>query len=126
MKFFNQKDKSMNNQFKLIPTLLFLILGLNIANAQCSIVGTNTNNISVTISISCDFPVLVDTGNQEVDAANYAIEKEAWIENHQQDYDAIISLSDAHFEIHQSDLAAMTAGKQTAILANPGQYHIIP
>lgn len=120
----------MNTIFKLFSTsfsiLFLLLLNISNANAQCSIVGVNSGGSTVTINISCDFPVFIDTGNPEADDANYAVQKEAWIANHPEDYDALIGLTDSYYQIHQSDLDAMSSAKQTAILANTVKYHVIP
>lgn len=120
----------MNNIFRFLTTafsiLFFLGFNMSNTNAQCSIVGINASSTIVTINISCDFPVFINTGNAEADDSAYTAEKNNWIANHQADYDAIMSLTDSHYEIHQDDLNAMSAAKQAAILASPERYHIIP
>lgn len=120
----------MNNIFKSITVscgiLLLLILNIADAKAQCSIVGVNSGGTTVTINISCDFPVFINTGNAEADDADYAVQKEAWITNHPEDYDALLGLTDSFFQIHQSDLDAMPSAKQAAILENTVKYHVIP
>lgn len=120
----------MKNIFKSITItfsiLFLLILNITNANAQCSIVGINSGGTTITISISCDFPVFINTGNAQADDEVYTSEKNTWIANHLEDYNAINSLSDSYFEIHQDDLNAMTSAKKTAILENPDRYHIIP
>lgn len=120
----------MNNIFKSISVSfgIFLLLILNVTNAkaQCSIVGVNSGGSTVTVNISCDFPVFIDTGNPEADDANYAAQKESWIANHSDDYNALLGLTDSFYQIHQSDLDEMPVSKQTAILANTVKYHVIP
>jgi hypothetical protein len=120
----------MNNTFKTFTAtcsvLLLLILNITNAKAQCSIVGVNSGGTTVTINISCDFPVFIDTGNSEADDANYAAQKESWIANHPDDYNALIGLEDVYYQIHQSDLEEMSTAKKSAILANTNKYHVIP
>ena len=116
-----------NLTFLLTSLAFFIFLNANMtsAQAQCSVTGINSEGASVTIAISCDFPVFINTGNDAVDNANYKSQKDAWIAAHPDDYAAFISLSDMYFEIAEDDFNAMPEERREAIAAKPELYHII-
>lgn len=116
----------------IISFVLFVgicLFSVNHAKASCSIVGTigvDTTGTLVTIPISCDFPLYIDTGNSELDAQTYGAAKEAWTTNHREDYDNMMLLNSFYYIIHQDDLNAMSENKRQTILEDPVQFHIVP
>lgn len=104
----------------------FMLLATMNLNAQCAIVGEN-DGVSVTIPISCSFPIMINTGNPQADAEDYDAQKSLWVQNFPEDYQALSGLSSfSYFQLHQADFDALSAEKQAAVLANPEQYHVIP
>jgi hypothetical protein len=118
--------KMKKNKLKgLLFSSLFLLFSIaaNISFAQCSFNTVDESGNPVTVSVSCDFPVRMDTGNPEADDATYSEALSTWIP-------ANLSSSDlwnprAYFEITQADFDTMSSERQTAISSN-GFYHIIP
>ncbi len=108
----------------LILFLCALIINISQSKAQCVVVGTDTSGNVLTVSISCNFPVYISTGDEQTDNANYKAQKEAWIISAPEDYATVNSLTDIYFEIHQNDFTTMSNDKQTAILGRPELYHI--
>ncbi len=102
-----------------------LIINISRVKAQCTVVGIDTSGSIVTIAISCEFPVFINTGNELADNANYKAQKEAWITSAPEDYAAVNSLTDIYFEIHEGNISDMSAEKRAAIAARSELYHII-
>jgi hypothetical protein len=101
----------------------------NEALAQCSYVLTDTNNVTTTTVIPCDFPVLMDTGNPATDLATYNAAKTTWLSVNP-GMDMVLDVPNTsktfHIDISNSTFQGFGQGKQTAILADPYYYHVIP
>jgi hypothetical protein len=109
--------------------LVALVLGFasTNANAQCHAVKLDDDlNIIGMQGISCDFPVLLTTGDatSSVDEDNYANACVAWA-NANPGWQ-LPTPARGYIEIHQADFDTMDAARKDAIEQNPNYYHILP
>jgi hypothetical protein len=118
------------NKIKLYRTisvlafLLFLIVGKT-SFGQCTLKYTNSEGNPSDYTISCDFPVFIDTGNPETDLETYTYAKAAWIIDNSDAYNTMTSAGEHHIEIHQADFDAMSSQRQSAIQQRPDLYQIV-
>ena len=106
-------------------TVVICFFAFNKAGAQCAVVSEDASGNKTAMEVSCDFPVLLDTGNPSADEDLYAQEKTTWSNNNPKGYDLWISAGNNYFELHKADVAAMPVERQKAIVQNPNLYHII-
>ena len=115
-------------------TLVVLVLTMasafsNEALAQCSYVLIDTNNVTTTTVIPCDFPVYINTGNLNADLATYNAAKTAWLAiNPGMDmvFDVPNAFKNFHINIKSSVFQGFSQVKKNLILAEPSYYQITP
>jgi hypothetical protein len=108
----------------------FLALVLGFAstnvNAQCHAITTDEDgNITNTIVIPCDFPVLLSTSDVTtgIDAENYAIEYSNWTAANPDS--PLPTPARGYVEITQAAFNLMAIERKTAIEALPSYFHVI-
>jgi hypothetical protein len=107
----------------LSATVLCILLMAGNLSAQCNFIYNDADGNAVSVAVSCDFPVLNNSGDVDADEQNYIAQKEAWVLANPQSSEFH---KFSYYEIHQADFDAMPAERQAGILAKPGIYHVIP
>jgi hypothetical protein len=107
----------------ILGTMTLLGLTASTASATCTVQGPNAAGELLVIEISCDFPLLADTGNPESDQAAYEADLAAWGQANPYDFELFNLLESVnYFNIPQSTFDAMPADRRAAILAKPDFY----
>lgn len=119
---------------KYLPILIIFTASLfsyTIVCAQTATINTdlskksynaNTNNDSLYIHK----PFFIDSGNKDLDRISYQTEKEKWIKNYPQEYNAWVKLySVTNYKISSKEFKMMPKEKQENIMNNPEKYTII-
>ena len=118
----------MNKLFtKVLIAVLLLVISAGTLSASCSVQGKNAAGENVTIVISCDFPVLTDTGDAAADQSNYEAAMAAWAVSSPVDHAAVSELVlITNYNITSGSLLGMSAERQAAIQAKPDYYIVVP
>jgi hypothetical protein len=98
--------------------IILLSLGLKIS-AQ-----TNTENNTNSKKIADDFPVYQNTGNSELDGANYENAKKEWIKNNQSEYNNSIN-SNSKIETVNVSTEAVESTAKTKTPITKAQYYLM-
>jgi hypothetical protein len=116
----------MKNVYKLCAVCLVAIclFAANSASAQCNLVTKTDAGVILTITVTCDFPIYLSTGNLQADGEAYDAAKLAWVNANTNAHKQMENGS-SYFEIHKYDFYAMPEKRQAAILEDPSTYHII-
>lgn len=93
---------------KLFTLFVFCLLAWQLKAQSATAINNNENSLKAgsggMVIIPVDFPTYINTGNKELDNANYMVAKEKWISEHKEEYAALTNTSqDANVPIN-SDL----------------------
>ncbi len=113
--------------YKLAAMLLVLIVTNGTANAQCKYVATSATGTYIALSIPCDFPIFISSGNEEEDRANFNAQTDQWHLNNP-DF-VMVNLSpiaggETQIEITTETYTAFSEERKKAIEAYPSFYII--
>jgi hypothetical protein len=98
--------------------IILLSLGLKIS-AQ-----TNTENNTDSKKIADDFPVYQNTGNPDLDGANYENAKKEWIKNNQSEYNNSINSNPKSETINTSTEVVVSTEKPKTVITK-AQYYLM-